>query len=93
MYVCHVRLPLTQALHQIGLLEPKYLPSGEQTENALKAVRFPTQQAPKKGGVTDAVRAHVKPQGQLPPAAADVAEGATKGAVAGTTSPQDPNAA
>jgi small subunit ribosomal protein S16 len=72
---------------QIGLLEPKYLPSGEQTENALKAVRFPTH------AVTDAVRAHVrKPQGQLP-SAAEVVEGERKGEVAGTTSPQDPNAA
>ena len=65
-------------------MEPKYLPSGEQTENALKAVRFPTHE-PKSGrGVTDAVR---KVQGQLP--AADVSEAK----VAGTTSPQDPNAA
>ena len=81
---------LTGRTLQIGLLEPKYLPSGEQTENALKAVRFPTQ-APRTGkGVTDAVRQQ-RQQGQLPPA--DVAEGATRGSVAGTTSPQDPNAA
>jgi small subunit ribosomal protein S16 len=86
--VMYVGISLTRDLIKIGLLEPKYLPSGEQTENALKAVRFPTHSA---RGVTDAVRAHVKPQGQLP--AADVAEGATKGEVAGTTSPQDPNAA
>lgn len=72
---------------QIGLLEPKYLPSGEQTENALKAVRFPTQ---KPKSVTDAVRQH-RQQGQLPPA--DTAEGATSGSVAGTTSPNNPNAA
>jgi small subunit ribosomal protein S16 len=72
---------------QIGLLEPKYLPSGEQTENALKAVRFPTQA---QKTVTDAVRQQ-RQQGQLPPA--DTAEGATSGSVAGTTSPQDPNAA
>lgn len=26
----------------IGLLPPKYLPTGEQTGNALRAVRFPT---------------------------------------------------
>lgn len=75
---------------QIGLLEPKYLPSGEQTENALKAVRFPTHEAKTGKGVTDAVRAH-RQQGQLPPS--DTAEGATSGSVAGTTSPQDPNAA
>lgn len=29
-------------LSMIGLLPPKYLPTGEQTTNALKAVRFPT---------------------------------------------------
>ena len=88
----YIRNSLTQET-QIGLLEPKYLPSGEQTENALKAVRFPTH-APTESrsgkGVTGAVRAHMK-QGQLP--AADIAEGATEGSVAGTTSPQDPNAA
>lgn len=72
---------------QIGLLEPKYLSSGEQTENALKAVRFPTQ---KPKSVTDAVRQH-RQQGQLPPV--DTAEGATSGSVAGTTSPSNPNAA
>ncbi|GAB7336481.1 hypothetical protein MBLNU13_g09767t1 [Cladosporium sp. NU13] len=77
-------------LSMIGLLEPKYLPSGEQTENALKAVRFPTQ-APRTGkGVTDAVRKQ-RQQGQLPPA--HTAKSATSGSVAGTTSPQDPNAA
>ncbi|KAM0722657.1 hypothetical protein Q7P37_002098 [Cladosporium fusiforme] len=74
-------------LAMIGLVEPKYLPSGEQTENALKAVRFPTQ---KPKSVTEAVRAH-RQQGQLPPA--NTAEGATRGSVAGTTSPNDPNAA
>lgn len=75
---------------QIGLLEPKYLPSGEQTENALKAVRFPSHVQPtnRTGGVTEAVRA--ARQGQLPKV--DVAEGALSGAVAGTTSSQDPNA-
>jgi len=71
-------------------MEPKYLPSGEQTENALKAVRFPTQQPRSGKGVTDAVRKH-KQQGQLPPS--DTAEGATSGSVAEITSPQDPNAA
>ncbi|KAK1041310.1 37S ribosomal protein S16, mitochondrial [Friedmanniomyces endolithicus] len=31
-----------RVLSMIGLLEPKYLPNGPQTEKALKAVRFPT---------------------------------------------------
>ncbi|KAK0933974.1 37S ribosomal protein S16, mitochondrial [Friedmanniomyces endolithicus] len=31
-----------RVLSMIGLLEPKYLPTGPQTEKALKAVRFPT---------------------------------------------------
>jgi hypothetical protein len=34
------------ALRQIGLLEPRYLPNGPQTQNALEAVRFPTHHLP-----------------------------------------------
>jgi len=51
---------------QIGLLEPKYLPTGPQTERALKAVRFPTHVPSNKtavgsettgeGAVTRAIR-------------------------------------
>ncbi|KAK4561378.1 37S ribosomal protein S16, mitochondrial [Recurvomyces mirabilis] len=53
-------------LSLIGLLEPKYLPTGPQTEKALKAVRFPTHvpnsktaaglEATEEGVVTQAIR-------------------------------------
>lgn len=80
---------------QIGLLEPKYLPSGEQQENKLRAVRFPTHVPAKpKGdaaGVTESVRAARSRRQGVP--MADTAEGKTGGSVAGTTSAQDPNAA
>ncbi|KAK4542461.1 hypothetical protein LTR36_006713 [Oleoguttula mirabilis] len=74
-------------LSMIGLLEPKYLPTGPQTEKALKAVRFPTHQPrPAKssaalsgaGPVTSAIRDNTSSQA---------------GIGAGTTSPQDPNEA
>jgi len=72
---------------QIGLLEPRYLPTGPQTDKALKAVRFPThqpprdrQQTPKSGtrATTDSISKSTR-------------KAATIGA--GTTSPEDPNAA
>nr|POF06972.1 ribosomal protein s16, mitochondrial [Quercus suber] len=46
-------------LSMIGLLEPKYLPSGPQTDNALKAVRFLTHvqtETTAKGGILDAIK-------------------------------------
>jgi small subunit ribosomal protein S16 len=66
-------------------LEPKYLPTGPQTENALKAVRFPTHLPPKaklkgeekeKGAVMEAVQGGVRRK---------------RGVGVGTTSPMDPN--
>ncbi|TKA21878.1 hypothetical protein B0A50_08614 [Salinomyces thailandicus] len=73
-------------LSMIGLLEPKYLPTGPQTENVLKAVRFPTHepraatpaQSRNDGPVTKAIKDNTR-------AKADIG--------AGTTSPMNPNEA
>ncbi|KAK5109887.1 hypothetical protein LTR62_006494 [Meristemomyces frigidus] len=49
-------------LSMIGLLEPKYLPTGPQTEKALKAVRFPTHlpnsqaSTSREGAVMEAIK-------------------------------------
>ncbi|KAF2725326.1 ribosomal protein S16 [Polychaeton citri CBS 116435] len=74
-------------LSMIGLLEPKYLPTGAQTENALKAVRFPThlpkQPSVKQGSTEGPITAAIKD---------NLTPGKSKTG-AGTTSPMDPNAA
>nr|OQO23094.1 hypothetical protein B0A51_10678 [Rachicladosporium sp. CCFEE 5018] len=76
-------------MSMIGLLEPKYLPSGEQRETALKAVRFATHVSSEaRSGKVIGEKTLL---GQLPKV--DVGEGATMGRVAGTTSPIYPNAA
>ncbi|KAK5129568.1 hypothetical protein LTR08_003154 [Meristemomyces frigidus] len=75
-------------LSMIGLLEPKYLPTGPQTQNALKAVRFPTHQirAPKPAAPTSTSTTGANTSTSR--------EDATTPEIgAGTTSPQDPNAA
>ncbi|KAF2171738.1 hypothetical protein M409DRAFT_63341 [Zasmidium cellare ATCC 36951] len=84
-------------LAMIGLLEPKYLPSGPQT---LKQVRFPTH-VPKNEGdnSTKAQRSQRQrsEEGGSGPVMqkiqSEIAAGRLRdGANAGTTSPQDPNA-
>lgn len=72
---------------QIGLLEPKYLPTGPQTDSALKSVRFPTHQPrPAKSA------AQRSSGGPVMSAIKDNTE--TKPDIgAGTTSPQNPNEA
>lgn len=79
-----MRRTFTDISHlQIGLLEPKYLPTGPQTEKALKAVRFPTQKTAESsqsnGPVTKAIKAKQAKN--------------SKAIGANITSPVDPNAA
>lgn len=78
---------------QIGLVEPRWLATGEQTENALKAVRFKTnlpeaKQLLRAGAIQTMTTkaAHRKSK-------VTVTKGEIPGEATGTTSPQDPNAA
>ncbi|KAK5111711.1 hypothetical protein LTR85_011756 [Meristemomyces frigidus] len=79
-------------LSMIGLLEPKYLPTGPQTEKALKAVRFPTHQPRPAKSAAAAMTAQRGSDGPVTRAIKDNTMG--KAPIgAGTTSPQDPNEA
>ncbi|KAI7002658.1 hypothetical protein KC355_g9668 [Hortaea werneckii] len=87
-------------LSMIGLLEPKYLPTGPQTENALKAVRFPTHEAKP----SPSSRSKQQPSNPKATAAPKRGDGPVTKAIkdntrrkadvgAGTTSPTNPNEA
>ncbi|KAK0878323.1 37S ribosomal protein S16, mitochondrial [Friedmanniomyces endolithicus] len=52
-----------RGLSMIGLLEPKYLPTGPQTEKALKAVRFPTHIPAAPASASTTADASVETQG------------------------------
>ncbi len=74
-------------MKQIGLVEPKWLPTGQQTQNALKAVRFPTQDRSEKRGREGAEK------GEDSPVIKDITMPGKADFGAGTTSPMNPNEA
>ncbi|KAK5170319.1 37S ribosomal protein S16, mitochondrial [Saxophila tyrrhenica] len=77
----------------IGLMPPKYLPTGEQTQNALKAVRFPTHVSPEEK--REARWNRERSKGPIMKAMEENAGRSREGEVTGVgnTSPQDPNKA
>ncbi|KAI7157714.1 hypothetical protein KC349_g5399 [Hortaea werneckii] len=89
-------------LSMIGLLEPKYLPTGPQTENALKAVRFPTHETkPSSPSTTSKQRSSNSKASSAAPKRGDgpvtkaIKDNTRRKADigAGTTSPTNPNEA
>ncbi|RMZ02038.1 hypothetical protein D0860_07377 [Hortaea werneckii] len=87
-------------LSMIGLLEPKYLPTGPQTENALKAVRFPTHEIKTPSTAPNKQSSKPKPSSSAPkrgdgPVTKAIKDNTKRKADigAGTTSPTNPNEA
>ena len=81
--------PVWRLLAMIGLLEPKWLPTGQQSENALKAVRFPTHVQRDSSGGSGSKGSLGVLQAQIDNAMSGKAERTG----VGNTSPQDPNEA
>ncbi|KAI7107972.1 hypothetical protein KC365_g14746 [Hortaea werneckii] len=85
----------------IGLLEPRYLPTGPQTENALKAVRFPTHEAKPSSSTTSKQRSSNSKASSAAPKRGDgpvtkaIKDNTKRKADigAGTTSPTNPHEA
>ncbi|KAI6815548.1 hypothetical protein KC332_g4080 [Hortaea werneckii] len=87
-------------LSMIGLLESRYLPTGPQTENALKAVRFPTHEIKSPSTASNKQSSKPKPSSSTPkrgdgPVTKAIKDNTKRKADigAGTTSPTNPNEA